>query len=79
MRYRFSILSIDNMCESPYGISISSFPSFDKSHIGDREMTRYLQQTAAAVAAVLLSFGTLALAATLPHVGAVTVTLPVVA
>jgi hypothetical protein len=61
-------------------MSISSFPSFDKSHIGDREMTRYLHQTLAAAAAVLLSLGTLVLSATLPQVGTVAVVaLPTVA
>jgi hypothetical protein len=43
-------------------------------------MTRYLEHTAAAVAAVLLAFGTFTLAATLPQVGATAViTVPMVA
>jgi hypothetical protein len=41
-------------------------------------MTRYLHNTLAAVAAVLLSVGTLVLAATLPQVGTVAV-LPIIA
>ena len=43
-------------------------------------MNRYLEQTAAALAAILLSLGSLTLAVALPHFGGVAaVALPVVA
>jgi hypothetical protein len=43
-------------------------------------MTRYLEQTAAALAAVLLALGTVALAAALPQIGGpAVVTVPMVA